>query len=80
LDILKIRVLLELQCTLDYAGLWRMGRTDNPNFIFYTPTVPLGRQGLRNVLFSHINQFTGRLTMELWFLRRIFEVLYFILY
>jgi hypothetical protein len=27
--------------------------TDNPNFIFYTPTIPLARHTLRNVLFSH---------------------------
>jgi hypothetical protein len=27
--------------------------TDNPNFTFYIPTVPLDRHRLRNVLFSH---------------------------
>jgi hypothetical protein len=29
------------------------GGADNPNFIFYTPTAPLARHRLRNVLFSH---------------------------
>jgi hypothetical protein len=27
--------------------------TENPNFIFYTPTAPLTRDRLKNILFSH---------------------------
>jgi hypothetical protein len=41
--------------------------TDNPNFVFYTPTVPVTRNKLRNVLLSHTSHFTGRLIVEFWF-------------
>jgi hypothetical protein len=37
---------------------------DKTNFIFYAPTVPLARHRLRNVLFSHTSQFTGRPIVE----------------
>jgi hypothetical protein len=57
-----------------------VGFTDNPNFIFYTPTVPVARHRLKNVLFSHTSHFTGRLIVEFWFRKSIFEVLNFILY
>jgi hypothetical protein len=32
-----------------------------------TPTTPLARHKLRNVLFSHTSHFTGRLIVEFWF-------------
>jgi hypothetical protein len=42
---------------------------DNPNFIFYIPTIPLARHRLRTVLFSHTYHFTGRLIVEFLFLK-----------
>jgi hypothetical protein len=47
--------------------------TDNPNFIFYTPTAPLATFRLRNMLFSHTSHLTGRPIVEFWF----FKTLYF---
>jgi hypothetical protein len=58
-------------------GLLR--NTDNPNFIFYTPTAPLARRRLWNVLFSHTSYFTGRLRVEFWFFKKIVSI-NFILY
>jgi hypothetical protein len=41
--------------------------TDNPNFIFYTPTAPLARSRLRNVLFSYIHSQVGLLwNFDFW--------------
>jgi hypothetical protein len=48
----------------------QLRNTDNPNFIFYTPTVPLARHRLRNVLFSHTSHITGRLIVDFWFLKK----------
>jgi hypothetical protein len=38
--------------------------TNNPNFIFYTPTVSLATHRLRNVLFSRTSHFTDRPIVE----------------
>jgi hypothetical protein len=56
----------------------QLRNTNNPNFVFYTPTAPIARHRLRTVLFSHTSRFTGRLIVE--FTTCIFVVLYFILY
>jgi hypothetical protein len=45
--------------------------TDNPNFIFYTPTAPLARHKLRNVLLSRIYHFTGRIIYQVWLLIKL---------
>jgi hypothetical protein len=45
--------------------------TDNPDFIFYTPTVPLAGHKLINVLFSHSSHFIGKLIVEFWLLKKL---------
>jgi hypothetical protein len=43
-----------------------------------TPTTPLARHRLRNVLFSHTSHYTGRLIVDVWFKTNIFEFEFYI--
>jgi hypothetical protein len=47
---------------------WTIEKQGYPNFIFYIP--PSARHRLRNVFLSHTSHFTGRLIMEMYFLKK----------
>jgi hypothetical protein len=77
-EIVRTTVYSLLSRLMEAKGMhgW-LRKTENPNFIFYTPTAPLARRRLWNALFSHISYFTGRLIVGFCFFKKFRSLVFY---